>query len=218
MPPESSENLHESQLKKIENNVSYLDIDDEKVLNVENPNLHQENGGVQSSFTVTSYIMSNMKFKNSGKTKGSKRVNALVLLDSQSTGNFVTSDFLKKVPYESLGPIRCKVRTLTGSTDFTTEQVKITPTVAGQKLLIVATVVPDGIGDHPVQCPTVNNVLPFVANTIFNHRCEAGERTPDLLVNSALCYHWVVGPPVKFKYFHLPNKRFGPNKRFDAQI
>ena len=69
MPSESSENVNESKLKKIENNVSYLDTTDEKVLNVKNPNLHKKNGGVQSSFTVTSYVMSNMKFKNSGKTK-----------------------------------------------------------------------------------------------------------------------------------------------------
>ena len=196
MPPE---NQNEPKLKKVEN-VSCLDTADEKVLNVKNPDSHEGSGDVQSAFTMTSYVMSNMRFK-SGKTKGSKRVNALVLLDSQSTGNFITSEFLKKIPYVSLGPIRCKVRTLTGSTDFDTEQVQISPTVAGQRLNIVATVVKDGIGEHPIQCPSVNNVLPFVPNTIFNHRCEAGQRAPDLLVNSALCYHWVIGPPVRFKYY-----------------
>ena len=141
-----------------------------------------------------------MKFKTHN-TKETKRVNALVLLDTQSTGNFVTQQFLDKgIPYTNLGPISCTIRTLSGTQELSTRQVRLSPTVAGRIITIEATVVKD-IGDSPISCPSVNNSLPFVANTVFNHRCEYSEKTPDLLVNSSLYYNWVIGQPISFRQY-----------------
>ena len=172
-----------------------------KLPNYDNNDLRKTGQAPQKKgFVITTYLYSNMRFRTH-QTHKTKRIQSLVLLDSQSTGNFVTKGFLEKgVPYTDLGPVSCDVETITGTAELRTNQVLLTPIVKGKQLQIIAEVV-DKIGGPPVVCPNVNNSLPFVANISFNHRCESGFRTPDLLLHSGFKNFWMTGPTSSFRHY-----------------
>ena len=153
----------------------------------------------KKGFVITTYIYSNMRYKTH-KTHKTKKVQTLVLLDTQSTGNFVTREYLAKgIPYIDLGQVSCDVTTITGTSELRTMQVLLSPIVMGKKLQIVAEVV-EKIGGPPVVCPKVNDHLPFTAYVDYNHRCESGNRTPDLLLHAGFKNHWMTGPISHFEH------------------